>query len=203
MKGLFRVVPKSWRIISIAFILLPSAFAAPISIQVIEGQNAINNIRRNTAFEPVVEIQNAEGKPITGASVTFSLPSVGPGASFADGAKTLMVQTDASGRAAARGLHPNSQTGQFEIRVNASFEGETASATITQTNAAPAVVSSSGSGKKWAILLGVIGGGAAAAAVAASGGGKTTAAAAQPSGTGTPAAAGTVTPGAPGFGPPR
>jgi hypothetical protein len=202
MKGLFMIVLKSWWLAGSALLLLPCAIAAPLSIQVIEGQNAINNIRRNTAYEPVVEIQDAGGKPVAGASVTFTLPSVGPSATFADGAKTLMLQTDASGRAAARGLHPNSQTGQFEIRVTASYQRETASVTITQTNAAPAVVSTSKSGKKWAILLGVIGGGAAAAAVAASGGGKSTAAAAQ-----TPAAtdpaAGTITPGAPGFGPPR
>jgi hypothetical protein len=182
-------------------LLASCAFAAPITIQVIEGQNAINNIRRNTAFEPVVEVQDAEGKPVAGASVTFTLPSVGPGATFADGAKTLMLQTGPAGRAVARGLHPNNQTGPFEIRVTATYAGETASAVITQTNAAPAAVSSSGSGKKWAILLGVIGGGAAAAAVAASGGGKTAASSTPTPSAGTPA--GTVTPGAPGFGPPR
>ena len=129
MKGLFMVVLKSCPVAGLAFLLLPCAMAAPISIQVIEGQNAINNIRRNTAYEPVVEIQDAGGKPVAGASVTFTLPSIGPGATFADGAKTLMMQTDAAGRAAARGMHPNSQTGQFEIRVTASAEGETASVT--------------------------------------------------------------------------
>ena len=201
MKGLFMVVLKSCPAATLAFLLLPGAVAAPISIQVIEGQNAINNIRRNTAYEPVVEIQDAGGKPVAGASVTFTLPSVGPGATFADGAKTLMVQTDAAGRAAARGMHPNTQTGQFEIRVTASAEGETASATITQTNAAPAVVSTSKSGKKWAILLAVIGGGAAAAAVGASGGGSSSNTPQSPPATQPPA--GSVTPGAPGFGPPR
>jgi hypothetical protein len=195
------VVLKSYLGAALAFSLLPGAIAAPLSIQVIEGQNAINNIRRNTIYEPVVEIQDAGGKPVAGASVTFTLPSVGPGATFADGAKTLMVQTDAAGRAAARGLHPNSQTGQFEIRVTASSGGETASATITQTNAAPAVVSSSKSGKKWGILLAVIGGGAAAAAVAAAGGGGSSSTPQSPPATQPPA--GSVTPGAPGFGPPR
>src|SRR6476661_9604295 len=108
MKGLFMIVLKSRWVAGLTLLLLPCAIAAPLSIQVIEGQNAINNIRRNTAYEPVVEIQDAGGKPVAGASVTFTLPSVGPSATFADGSKTLMLQTDAAGRAAARGLHPNS-----------------------------------------------------------------------------------------------
>lgn len=201
MRGLFMLV-KFRRIGCCALFLFSCANAAPLSIQVIEGQNAINNIHRNTAYEPVVEVQDAEGKPVAGASVTFTLPSVGASATFTDGAKTIILQTDVMGRAAARGLHPNNQMGQFEIRVTASYNGDTASAIITQTNAAPATVSSSRSGKKWIILLGVIGGGAAAAAVAASGGGGSTAAA-SPAPSPADPAAGTVTPGAPGFGPPR
>jgi hypothetical protein len=144
----------------------------------------------------------SEGKPVAGASVTFILPSVGPGASFTDGSKTRMVQTDAEGRAGARGLRPNSQIGPYEIRVTASYAGRSASTVITQTNAAP-IATASKSGRKWAILIGVIGGGAAAAAVAAAGGGKSSAA--TPTTPLPPAdpAAGSVTPGAPGFGPPR
>ena len=37
--------------------------AGKISIQVVEGQNAINNISRNTAYEPVVEVQDASNRP--------------------------------------------------------------------------------------------------------------------------------------------
>src|SRR4051794_29222343 len=115
----------------------PQAGSPPgISIQVVEGQNAINNITRNTAYEPIVEVQDASGRPVAGASVTFVLPAVGPGATFADGNRTLMLQTDVAGRASARGLRPNNQTGQFDIRVTATHEGKTASVTITQTNAA-------------------------------------------------------------------
>jgi hypothetical protein len=178
-----------------------NTLASPINIQVIEGQNAINNVNRNTTFEPVIEVQDAAGKPIAGASVTFILPSVGPGASFADGSKTLMIQTDATGRATARGLRPNRQTGQYEIRVTASHAGQSTSATITQTNAAPAMTSSK-SGRKWAILLGVIGGGAAAAALAASGGGGSSPSPTQTTPSAEPAS-GSITPGTPGFGPPR
>ena len=114
-----------------------------------------------------------------------------------------MVQTDASGRAVARGLRPNNQVGQFEMRAVGSFRGESATVTITQTNAAP-VANGSKSAKKWVILLAIVGGGAAAAAVAAAGGGGSNGG----GGTSSPAPSGdapsgTITPGTPGFGPPR
>ena len=175
--------------------------AGKISIQVVEGQNAINNISRNSAYEPVVEVQDSSKRPVQGASVSFVLPSIGPGGLFPDGSRTLMVQTDASGRAVARGLRPNNQVGQFEIRAVASFRGESATVTITQTNAAP-VVTGSKSAKKWAILLAIVGGGAAAAVAATAGGGGGGGGASSPPAAGD-VPSGTITPGTPGFGPPR
>jgi hypothetical protein len=175
-----------------------------LTVQVIEGQNAINNISRNTAYEPVVEVRDSDSMPIAGASVSFVLPTIGPGALFSDGSRELMVQTDATGRAVGRGLRPNNQVGQFEIRVIASHGGARATAAITQTNAAP-VVASGRSGKKLAIILGLVGGGAAAALAAASGGGGGSGGPTgptQPPAGGDPVT-GTITPGTPGFGPPR
>jgi hypothetical protein len=171
--------------------------AATLSIHVIEGQNAINNINRATAFEPVVEVRDGSGQPVSGATVTFQVPAMGPSGTFVDGGTTLMVHTDAQGRATARGLRPNKITGPFDIRVTAASAGQSATATIAQTNAAPAMAASK-SGRKWAIVLGVVGGAVAAGAVAATGGGN----AAAPR-TASDPPAGSVTPGAPGFGPPR
>jgi hypothetical protein len=189
------------------FLLLQPAFAfappqseppsSPITIQVIEGEGAINNVKRGTAFEPVIEVRNAKGEPVAGASVTFTLPAIGPSGVFPDGTSTLVTRTEENGRAEAHGMRPNSITGQFEIRVTATAGKESTTATFTQTNAAPAVERSSG--RKWLILVGIVGGAAAAGLVAARGGGSSPAS--------TPAAAappaGSVTPGTPGFGPPR
>src|SRR5688500_15876646 len=91
--------------------------AATLSIHVVEGQNAINNINRATTFEPVVEVSDESGQPVAGAVVSFQVPAMGPGGTFVDGGTTLMVHTDAQGRAAARGLRPNKTTGPFDIRV--------------------------------------------------------------------------------------
>lgn len=212
MKGLMVLVLKRCKrgpyalicALAVAVITPPASSQQPskgLTVQVVEGQNAINNISRNTAYEPVVEVQDATGKPVAGASVSFVLPSIGPGALFPDGSRELMVQTDATGRAVGRGLRPNNQVGQFEIRVVASFGGEKATAIVTQTNAAP-VVTSTRSGRKVAIIVGIVGGAAAAVLAAASGGGGGggTSPTAPPSGD---TVSGTITPGTPGFGPPR
>jgi hypothetical protein len=180
----------------------PAAYAAQapdadIRIQTVAGQGAINNVARGSGFEPIIEVQDAKGRPISGATVTFTLPAVGPGGVFADGGRVLMVQSDENGRATARGLRPNRTLGQFEIRVNASYEGRTASTLVTQTNAAPADQGKSNT-RKWAILLGVIGGAVAAGVIAAAGGGGS-----EPSGANPPVVTGSITPGAPGFGAPR
>jgi hypothetical protein len=171
-----------------------------LTIRFVEGQGAINNVNRGTAFEPVIEVLNRRGQPVAGASVTFTLPAVGPGGTFPDGGKSLVTRTDENGRATARGLRPNRLAGQFEIRVTATREGESTTAMLTQTNAAPAE-SEHGSGRKWAIILGAVGAAAVVGIVAASGGGGSSAAPA--AGTANTPPAGTVTPGAPGFGPPR
>lgn len=186
------------RYLCFGWMLTLGSWAETLSIHVVEGQNAINNINRPTAFEPVVEVRNGAGQPVSGATVTFQVPSMGPGGTFVDGGTTMIVQTDAEGRASARGLRPNKITGPFEIRVTASQAGASATATVSQTNAAPAMAASK-SGKKWAIVIGLIGGAVAAGAVAATGGG--TAPTARPPAADPPS--GSVTPGAPGFGPPR
>jgi len=194
----------------IALLLLPGnpAIANPqtqtassgISIRFIEGQGAINNVNRGAGFEPVVEVVDEQGMPIKDAGVTFTLPAAGAGGTFPDGGKVLITRTDENGKAAARGMRPNRLTGQFEIRVTANYNGQSATSVLTQTNAAPSTAEH-GSGKKWAIILGIVGGAAAAGVVAATGGGGSSAAT-PPAGGATPPA-GSVTPGAPGFGAPR
>ena len=103
---------------------------------------------------------------MAGAAVVFTLPSEGPGGSFVNGEKTLVVTTDAQGQAAARGLRPNGTVGKFDIRVTASHQGQSASATITQFNQVVQNVKPSGGGSaKWVILLVALGGAGAAGAV--------------------------------------
>jgi hypothetical protein len=188
----------------------PSTEPAPqgqrLSVLIIEGEGAINNIRQRTAREPIVEVQDENHKPVAGAVVVFTvLPSNGgAGASFAGSAQTAEFVTDQAGRVVATGFHPNTQAGQVQIRVTATSNGRVGAATITQTNVAPAVApstSSSFGGLKLLAIIGIAAGGAAVAAIVAGHGGGSH------SGTGSGAGAGgssptSITPGAPSVGAP-
>lgn len=140
--------------------------AAPkLNIVIVEGDGAINNIRQRTAREPIIQVEDENHKPIAGAAVIFTLPGQGAGGTFAGGAQSLSVVTDSQGRAVAHGFHPNTVQGQYQIHVTASNNGQSANATISQTNAVVAGAAGAAaaglSGKLIAVLVIV---GAAAAA---------------------------------------
>lgn len=171
-----------------------------LNIVVIEGEGAINNIRQRTAREPIVQVEDRNRKPVAGAAVVFMLPEQGASGVFPNGSRMLTVMTDENGRAAARGLRPNTVKGEMKIRVNASHQGQTGSTTITQTNAivgAAAAAAGGGLAAKWiAVIVAVAAAATVGGVVAATGdNGNGTA-----PGPRTPA---TVTPGAGTVGPPR
>jgi hypothetical protein len=172
-----------------------------LNIVIVEGDGALNNLRQRVAREPIVQVEDENRKPVGGALVTFLLPNDGAGATFPNGSRTLTVTTDNQGRAAARGLRPNNVEGKFEIRVNASHEGQTATTVITQTNAlaaAGAVAAGAGISAKLIAILAVAGAaavGGTAYALTRNGNNTT-------NGPVTPPAS-VLTPGTPSVGPPR
>jgi hypothetical protein len=160
---------------ALVFLLLAASTNAQtpgIKITVVEGQGAINNIQQHRAKEPVIQVTEDQ-KPVQGASVTFLLPDDGPSGVFGNGARMMTIQTDEKGQAVGRGLRPNQTAGRMQIRVTASFHGQTAGAVISQINAEPAGATSGGNGKKFLILALI--GGAAAGGIAAALGGRSSA----------------------------
>lgn len=135
-------IARSWAVLlAVALFILqtpPARAQAPpaeLRITIIDGDEAINNIRQRTAREPIVQVEDENHRPIAGAAVIFTLPNDGPGGVFLNGSRTLLTTTDAKGQAIARGLKPNNIQGQFDVRVNANYRGTTGQATIHQTNA--------------------------------------------------------------------
>ena len=108
-----------------------------IKVEVVAGQAATNNIRTRKGVEPVALVTDERGQPVSGVMVVFTLPETGPGGAFVDGSKRAIVYTNSEGKATARGLTPNTTPGKFQIMVNASFHGFTASTTVDQTNVLP------------------------------------------------------------------
>ena len=118
-----------------------AVLAAPVGwaqeglhIRVLAGEGGINNIDQRVVVEPVIEVQDAEGRPIPKAMVTFSSPSTGPSVTFFGASHTAKLTTDDAGRAQATGMVPNTEKGTFYINVQAEHGDQTANAQITQTN---------------------------------------------------------------------
>jgi hypothetical protein len=151
-------------VLLIPFLLFQSAAQEQgLRVLVVEGDAATVNVRQRNAPPAVIEVDDANGARVEGASVTFYMPAQGPGGTFSNGTNTLTTKTDSSGRATAFGMHPNDLTGYYEIRVAASYRGQTGSATITRTNVVGISKSGGGGGglgfgaKAW-IILGVCAG---------------------------------------------
>jgi len=110
---------------------------APMALHIVilDGENALNNIRERIAREPIVQVEDENHKPVAGALVLFSIRRsvTGAGGTFA-GAETLSVITGLDGQAVAKGLQPNTTAGSYTITVQASVGTVTTSAIITQTN---------------------------------------------------------------------
>ena len=121
-----------------------------IKVEVVSGQATTNNIKTRKGVEPVALVTDERGQPVSGVMVVFTLPETGPGGAFTDGSKRAIVYTNSEGKATARGLTPNTTPGKFQIMVNASFHGFTASTTADQTNVLPE--GGKGSSKLIAIL---------------------------------------------------
>jgi hypothetical protein len=135
-----------------------AAQVSAITIVIIIGDHARNQIAAKMDHELAVKIQSGSGEqPVSGARVRFILPDSGPSGTFADGSKSLDVTTDQSGMAIARGFHPNDTKGEFQINVEAFYQGQRAGATIMQTNF------KKGPGKIIGIVATLVGGGAVAA----------------------------------------
>ncbi|MGP8244695.1 MAG: hypothetical protein ACLQVN_09275 [Bryobacteraceae bacterium] len=136
-----------------------------LNLVIVEGEGAINNVRQRTAREAIVQVQDENHKPVAGASVIFLLPSQGAGGEFANGSHTLAVTSDSQGNAIARGFRPNQAHGQFQMHVNASFNGRTGSTDIHMSNvaaAAGATATVAGMSVKLFVVLVAVGAAAAA-----------------------------------------
>lgn len=144
---------------------LPPVPAPRMNIVALEGEGAINHVRKRTPRNIVVQVRDGNRNPIAGASVNFTLPAQGPSGEFFNGARTLTATTDQEGRATARAFRPNSAAGKIEIRVDATHAQETATLIVTQFNMT--VTGSRGGSGKWIALLAVLGGGAAGGVYAA------------------------------------
>ena len=171
--------------------ILPPA----LKIVVAKGEEGTNNIKKEIGVEPLVVVSDEKDLPVSRVMVMFTLPENGPSGVFANGARNLIVYSDAEGRAIARGLRPNHIPGKFQIAVDVSFSwfggscADQPNQRYAFSDRAFAEAHCHSGHRRWSRCGGV---------VAASAGGK--------SGTSTvtpPTPSTTLSPGTPTFGPPQ
>jgi hypothetical protein len=193
-------------IVAVTYTTPPIRAQAPepkqLTISILEGEGAINNVRQRTAREAIVQVQDENHKPVAGVAVTFFLADHGASGVFANGSQSMTVLTDTNGQAAMRGMVPNKMAGKMEIRVSARLGNLHADAVITQTNAAGAAGAGGAaiSGKVIALIVVVVAGAAIGGVLATRGGSSTPANTTIPTGPTTPAVV--ITPGTPTVGHP-
>jgi adhesin/invasin len=148
-----------------------------VRVIVVSG-SGIENVINEVPPEPfAVRVVDKADRPISGATVTFTAPSDGPGGSFPTGTSFSTI-SDEEGRALGLLYRPNSLEGSYMIQVRAEYLGQSAIASIRQSNVL--VKKAKMSNKRKFVIAAVAGAGAAIAASALGGGAS--------SGTSSPAA---------------
>jgi len=104
-----------------------------LDVIVLAGDAGVNIVKAKKAVMPVVEVRDQDRHPVAGLSVTFAAPTSGPHVTFANGSSTYSTVTDTNGRATVPTMTPVGQ-GEFKINVSATFQGQTGTAVISQTN---------------------------------------------------------------------
>src|SRR5262245_5762890 len=117
----------------------PAQASKGLRIVVLEGEDAVNIVQQKTAVRPQVEVRDSNDLPVAGATVQFTIARTGgsSAASFANGQNIVTVTTNAAGRAASGPLQAVG-SGAVRIDVQASFQGQVATASVSQTNFATA-----------------------------------------------------------------
>lgn len=132
-----RTLPRLLATLLAAVLTLPTAVWAQggARVNVIEGQNAINDASVRTVVRPLVEVVDASGQPVAGVPVEFRSPTTGPTVTFYGATFSTTVTTGEDGRAMAPYMTPNEKFGPYQIEVTAMLSGQPVSAAIEQTNA--------------------------------------------------------------------
>lgn len=158
------------RLLILALASTLSTQAPALRIVVLEGEDAVNIVQQKTAVRPLVEVRDRNNVPVAGATVTFTIGGGQP-AAFAGGVQTLTVTTNAAGQAAASGFNVLGP-GAVQMQVQAAYQGQIATAAISQTNFATAAAASQasaagGGGGMSGTTIGIVGAAVAGGAVAA------------------------------------
>ena len=157
--------------------MIPAAALAQdpaiLQIHVLEGEGTVYPTGSRATKGVTVQVTDETGKPVDGATLSFSLPGEGPTGKFSSGGRTEIATTRADGRASVWGMQWNRTPGAFEIRITAA-KGKTRAGIVCSqylTDSPEAAHVRSGN-HKWLWIALAVGGAAAGGAAAAAMRGK-------------------------------
>jgi len=167
-------------ILFLAVALAARGQPAALKVTLVEGEDAIYPVGSKATRGVTVKVTDDAGRPVEDATVTFSLPSDGPGGVFASGDRTEVATTHADGGAAVWGMRWNRTPGPFGMLITAVKGEARGGVTCSQSLAAGAAPGPRQSrvglgGHKWLWITVAVVAGAAGAGVAAAAAGKTSA----------------------------
>lgn len=189
---------RIWSAMLLSGLLVYGQTGSSLQIKILDGQDANVTAGAVSSQRLQVEVTDAQGNPVSGATVHFRLPSHGASGHFASGFQTESMMTGDDGQASVHGISWNATPGEVRVQVSAARAGERTMGEIvlqvngsggaeTAQSAHRSSSSSNGrlqapsSNKKWFILAAVAGAAVVGVAMAAGGKGSSGAAAAPPS----------------------
>ena len=140
--------PRPWRVLLSTLLIVAligtgnpraaqqTSNAPALRVIVIDGDEAANIVDEKMAAEPIIEVRDRDDRSVAGAVVRFQIRRGlrnRLSAAFGGGRDELRTLTDSAGRARASGLTPL-EAGRFEIEVQVSHQGQSATTTIRHTN---------------------------------------------------------------------
>ncbi len=164
--------------VTFAMTFTVGAQPAALHVTLIEGEGAVYPAGSRATRGLTVKVTDETGRPVEGATVSFSLPSDGPVGVFASGARTEIATTHADGGAAVWGMQWNRMPGPFGILITAVKGAARGGVTCSQSLAVAAAPDRRQSragpaSHKWVWITLAVVAGAAGAGVATTAGGKT------------------------------
>lgn len=154
----------------------PAAANQKYKLTIVENASTSKRVRKGrVSSQSVVKVTDENDVPVAGIAVTFAIPQLVGGASFANGSLTSIVTTNAAGLASS-GSFTATAGSSFSLGVTASVPGGTLTVSIPVSTGAVAggaggaagaagAGAGSGAGLSTGLIVGIIAGvGAAAAA---------------------------------------
>ena len=139
--------------------------AQSLTITIIEGDGALNNIKLRTNREIIVQVEDQNHQPIAGAAVSAFLPNDGASGTFVGGGQMFNGTSAGNGRVIIR-FKPNNVQGKYQVRLSASSQGQSAATVAAQTNVLSAATAGVGLSLAAKILIIVAVGAGAGAGIA-------------------------------------